>query len=72
MVGEERTNFILTNSFCLVVAGSDDLANTYFTIGIRRLQYDVNSYTDLMVRGASDFVKVWSSLHCYQQISVIE
>ncbi|KAG5542976.1 hypothetical protein RHGRI_015912 [Rhododendron griersonianum] len=57
MVGEERTNFILTNSIYLVVAGSDDLANTYFTIGIRRLQYNVNSYTDLMVRGASNFVK---------------
>ncbi|KAI8549468.1 hypothetical protein RHMOL_Rhmol06G0026700 [Rhododendron molle] len=48
MVGEERTNFILTNSVYLVIAGSDDLANTYFTIGIRKLQYDVNSYTDLM------------------------
>ncbi|KAH7834680.1 hypothetical protein Vadar_018526 [Vaccinium darrowii] len=57
MVGEERTNFILANSLYLVVAGSDDLANTYFTIGIRRLQYGVNSYTDLMVRGAFDFVK---------------
>lgn len=62
MVGEERTNFILTNSVYLVIAGSDDLANTYFTIGIRRLQYDVNSYTDLMVRGASNFVKVLISL----------
>lgn len=62
MVGEERTNFILTNSIYLVVAGSDDLANTYFTIGIRRLQYNVNSYTDLMVRGASNFVKVLISL----------
>lgn len=72
MVGEERTNFILANSLYLVVAGSDDLANTYFTIGIRRLQYGVNSYTDLMVRGAFDFVKVCSSLHCYQQFFVIE
>lgn len=62
MVGEERTHFILTNSIYLVIAGSDDLANTYFTIGIRRLHYDVNSYTDLMVRGASNFVKVLISL----------
>ncbi|CAL5332115.1 unnamed protein product [Camellia sinensis] len=57
MVGEERTNFILSNSFYLVLAGSDDLTNTYFTAGIRKLQYDINSYTDLVVQYASDFVK---------------
>lgn len=57
MVGEERTNFILSNSFYLVLAGSDDLTNTYFTAGIRKLQYDINSYTDLVVNYASDFVK---------------
>ncbi|PWA44048.1 Lipase, GDSL [Artemisia annua] len=57
LVGEEKTNFILANSLYLVVAGSDDLANTYFTIGIRRLQYDVPSYADLMVSGASKFIQ---------------
>lgn len=43
-----------------MVAGSDDLANTYFTVGLRRLQYDINSYTDLMVEGASTFIQVGS------------
>lgn len=57
-VGEEKAKFILANSLYLVVAGSDDLANTYFTIGIRRRQYDVNSYTDLMVSSASNFIQV--------------
>ncbi|XP_047953667.1 GDSL esterase/lipase EXL3-like [Salvia hispanica] len=56
-VGEEKAKFILANSLYLVVAGSDDLANTYFTIGIRRRQYDVNSYTDLMVSSASNFIQ---------------
>ncbi|KAF4360927.1 GDSL esterase/lipase EXL3 [Cannabis sativa] len=56
-VGERRTKFILENAIFLVVAGSDDIANTYFTIRIRKLQYDVPSYTDLMIRGASDFIK---------------
>ncbi|OIT07442.1 gdsl esteraselipase exl3 [Nicotiana attenuata] len=57
LVGEEEANDILRNSVFLVVAGSDDLANTYFTVGIRRLQYDVNGYTDLMAAGASEFIR---------------
>lgn len=58
MVGEERTNFILANSLFLVVAGSDDIANTYFTIRVRKSQYDVPAYTDLMVNSASEFLQV--------------
>nr|KYP46313.1 GDSL esterase/lipase EXL3 [Cajanus cajan] len=57
IVGEERANFILANSFYLVVAGSDDIANTYFIARVRQLQYDIPSYTDLMLNSASDFVK---------------
>ncbi|KAE9456916.1 hypothetical protein C3L33_11174, partial [Rhododendron williamsianum] len=57
IVGEDRANFLLTNSLYAVVAGSDDIANTYFTLGIRKLQYDINSYTDFMVQSACDFVK---------------
>ncbi|XP_019265027.1 PREDICTED: GDSL esterase/lipase EXL3-like isoform X2 [Nicotiana attenuata] len=47
LVGEEEANYILKNSLFMVVAGTDDLANTYFTAGIR-LKQDINSYTDLM------------------------
>ncbi|KAM0006463.1 putative triacylglycerol lipase [Helianthus debilis subsp. tardiflorus] len=57
MVGEEKTQFILENSLFLVVAGSDDLANTYFTIGIRKLEYDVPSYAGLMASSASNFLQ---------------
>ncbi|KAK7376693.1 hypothetical protein VNO80_02107 [Phaseolus coccineus] len=57
IVGESRTNFILGNSLFLVVAGSDDIANTYFVTHARILQYDIPSYTDLMVNSASNFVK---------------
>nr|XP_016503651.1 PREDICTED: GDSL esterase/lipase EXL3-like [Nicotiana tabacum] len=56
LVGEEEANYILKNSLFLVVAGSDDLANTYFTYGVR-LKQDINSYTDLMVAEASKFLK---------------
>lgn len=65
IVGEERTNFILSNALFLVVAGSDDLANTYFTIRARKAQYDVPAYTDLMVNSASSFVKVTNILYIY-------
>ncbi|KAH1095752.1 hypothetical protein AAZX31_14G205300 [Glycine max] len=57
IVGESRTNYILSNSLYLVVAGSDDIANTYFVAHARILQYDIPSYTDLMVNSASNFVK---------------
>lgn len=58
MVGEERKNFIIRNALALVVSGSDDIANTYFTARVRQLQYHVPAYTDLMANSASDFVKV--------------
>ncbi|KAJ8538248.1 hypothetical protein K7X08_014788 [Anisodus acutangulus] len=56
LVGEEEANYILENSLFLVVAGSDDLANTYFTAGIR-LKQDIDSYTDLMAEKASEFIQ---------------
>ncbi|WOG91485.1 hypothetical protein DCAR_0310734 [Daucus carota subsp. sativus] len=57
LVGEERGNYIIANGLYFVVAGSDDLANTYFIIGSRRLQYDVPSYADLLVNSASTFIQ---------------
>ncbi|KAK8506631.1 hypothetical protein V6N13_103362 [Hibiscus sabdariffa] len=57
IVGEEETNFILAKSLFLVVAGSDDIANTYFLLRVRKFQYDVPSYTTLMANSALDFLK---------------
>lgn len=58
VVGEEKANFIVGNSIYLVVSGSDDIANTYYTTPLRRPQYDINSYADFLVASASDFIKV--------------
>ncbi|XP_057974829.1 GDSL esterase/lipase EXL3-like [Malania oleifera] len=55
IVGEEKTNDTLTRSLYLVVAGSDDIANTYYLI--RHLEYDIASYTDLTANLASSFLK---------------
>lgn len=58
LVGEDRTNFILANSIVLVVEGSNDISNTYFLSHAREVQYDIPTYTDLMVSSASSFLKV--------------
>ncbi|RDX62481.1 GDSL esterase/lipase, partial [Mucuna pruriens] len=55
--GEEKTNFILSKSLVLVVSSSNDIANTYFAFGVRKLQYDIPTYTDMLVQIASSFVK---------------
>ncbi|KAJ4871659.1 GDSL esterase/lipase EXL3 [Raphanus sativus] len=55
LVGGERKDFILANSLFLLVAGSDDIANTYYDLHARP-HYDVDSYTTLMANSASDFV----------------
>lgn len=55
--GEEKTNFILSKSLVLLVSSSNDIANTYFATGARKLHYDIPSYTDMLVQAASSFVK---------------
>lgn len=65
IVGEERTEFIVSNSLVFVVAGSNDIANTYYLSRAREFQYDISSYTDLMANSASDLVKVSLNTRVY-------
>ncbi|XAR61634.1 Triacylglycerol lipase [Bertholletia excelsa] len=57
VVGEEKASTILASSVFVVVAGSNDITNTYFNNPLRRLYFDVPSYTDLMVSSASNFIR---------------
>ncbi|XP_059462063.1 GDSL esterase/lipase EXL3-like [Corylus avellana] len=57
LVGEERTNFTLANGVTFVVASSNDIGTNYFVTGLRRWDYDIPSYTDFLVKSASNFVK---------------
>ncbi|KAF5179280.1 GDSL esterase/lipase EXL3 [Thalictrum thalictroides] len=57
MVGENATASIISESFYLVVAGSDDIGNTYFNTPFRKYLYDIDAYTDLMVQGAISFIQ---------------
>ncbi|KAI5319769.1 PREDICTED: GDSL [Prunus dulcis] len=54
-VGEARTATILSKSIYIVCLGSDDIANTYYSTPLRRPQYDIPAYTDLMIKSASSF-----------------
>lgn len=38
--------------------GSNDISNTYFLSHAREVEYDIPAYTDLMVKSASNFLKV--------------
>ena len=62
MVGEQQTNFIIGNSVYVVVAGTDDIANTYFSTPFIRDDYDVDSYTNLVRNSASSFIEVHHSI----------
>lgn len=56
--GIEKTLTVVSKSVYVVCAGSDDIANTYFLTPFRKYDYDIPSYTDLMVNSASAFYKV--------------
>ncbi|XP_061367747.1 GDSL esterase/lipase EXL3-like [Gastrolobium bilobum] len=56
-VGEERMTIIMSKSVYIVCIGSDDIANTYTQIPIRRAEYDIPSYTDFMASQASKFLQ---------------
>ncbi|KAK9166944.1 hypothetical protein Scep_002135 [Stephania cephalantha] len=57
MVGEERTQSIISDSLYVLVAGSNDIANTYFDTPARKFVYDVPAYTDLMLHHAKSFIQ---------------
>uniref|UniRef100_A0ACD5W7J9 Uncharacterized protein n=1 Tax=Avena sativa TaxID=4498 RepID=A0ACD5W7J9_AVESA len=56
IAGAQRAAYIVSTSLYLVVTGSDDLANTYFTTPFRR-DYDLESYIQYIVQCATDFIK---------------
>ena len=57
IVGEEETQKIIDGALFFVCAGTDDIANTYFTVPLRRIQYDIPSYVDLLLVGVDKFLR---------------
>nr|XP_011470942.1 PREDICTED: uncharacterized protein LOC101294893 [Fragaria vesca subsp. vesca] len=56
-VGNETTATILSKSFFVLSVGSIDLAFNYFATPLRSSQYDIQAYTDLLIKFASDFIQ---------------
>ncbi|KAK8964556.1 GDSL esterase/lipase [Platanthera guangdongensis] len=57
VAGEERMNSIISKGVFVVCAGSNDIANTYFTTTFRQPHYDIPAYVNLLVNSASDFIQ---------------
>ncbi|VAI40674.1 hypothetical protein VPH35_094651 [Triticum aestivum] len=57
IAGEEEAERIIDGAFFFVCAGSDDVANTYFTTPFRILEYDIPSYVDLLLAGVDKFLR---------------
>lgn len=56
--GDKTAANVVSESVYIVCTGSDDIANTYFSTPFRKYDYDIPSYTDLLVNSASAFYKV--------------
>ncbi|RWW16256.1 hypothetical protein GW17_00019865 [Ensete ventricosum] len=59
IAGGRRAQDIISRSLYVVITGTDDLANTYFTTPFRRVDYDLPSYIKFVVESASSFVQVF-------------
>ncbi|KAH0680663.1 hypothetical protein KY284_021748 [Solanum tuberosum] len=57
IVGEDRKNKILANSLYILVIGSNDITNTYFSTPLRKSYYDISSYADILLNYGSSFLK---------------
>ena len=67
LIGEEAMTSILSEAVFFTVMGANDLLNNYFTLPVRRHQYDIPGYVDFVVSNAVNFTLVnsYSIYHPY-------
>lgn len=58
LVGEEVMTRVISEAIYLTAMGANDLANNYFTVPLRRHEYDLPSYVDFLVSSAINFTVV--------------
>jgi hypothetical protein len=58
LVGEEEMIRIISEGIYFTAMGGNDLVNNYFSIPLRRHQYDLPSYVEFIVSSAVNFTKV--------------
>ncbi|XP_042500796.1 GDSL esterase/lipase At3g14820-like [Macadamia integrifolia] len=56
-IGEEKSRRIVSESLYVVCTGTNDISTTYFPTPLRKLHYNISSYTDLMLQFASTFIQ---------------
>ncbi|XP_044968012.1 GDSL esterase/lipase EXL3-like [Hordeum vulgare subsp. vulgare] len=57
IAGEEGTRRVIDGALFVVCAGTDDIANTYYTTPFRSAHYDVPAYVDLLLVGVESFLR---------------
>ncbi|KAL5995679.1 hypothetical protein ACLOJK_025747 [Asimina triloba] len=55
IAGEEKAARIVADSLYIIIIGTDDIANTYYSTPFRQAHYDLHSYVELLVNAASKF-----------------
>ena len=58
LVGEEEMKRVVSEGVYFTTMGANDLVNNYFTIPLRRHQYDLPSYVEFLVSLAVNFTMV--------------
>ncbi|KAJ3678588.1 hypothetical protein LUZ60_002391 [Juncus effusus] len=58
IAGEENAAKIVSGALYLICCGTDDIANTYFGPTLRSVDYDIPSYVDLLLSGATNFINL--------------
>ena len=58
LVGEEEMKRVVSEGVYFTTMGANDLVNNYFTIPLRRHQYDLPSYVEFLVSSAVNFTMV--------------
>ncbi|KAK7262984.1 hypothetical protein RJT34_30567 [Clitoria ternatea] len=56
-VGEEKTSLILADSVIIISMGSNDISGTYFLSPYRRIMYNIEDYTTMLVNASSNFLQ---------------
>ena len=58
LVGEEEMTRVISEGIYFTAMGANDIVNNYFSIPLRRHQYDLPSYVEFLVSSAVNFTTV--------------
>nr|CAB3470582.1 unnamed protein product [Digitaria exilis] len=62
LVGEEEMTRVISQGVFFTVMGANDIINDYFSIPLRRHEYDLPSYVEFLVSSAINFTKTLNDM----------